>query len=256
MRNYVLLLFTVLAFSSCNINKNILFKSPTDYTYDSLPDTTDESYTISPNDLIDFRFYTADGYMLVEGSFSGELNINNQTTNNNNRLNYLVDKDGTIKLPVIGRINLEGLTVREAEELLERLYSELYNDPFVVLTVSNSRVIVSPGEGGSARVITLTNTNTTLMEAIGLAGGISNRGNASKIKLIRTEKESQKRKVYLIDLSTIEGVDEADIIVQANDIIYVEPMPQVAQELATELAPYVTLLTSLVLVISIFNLNQ
>jgi polysaccharide export outer membrane protein len=172
-----------------------------------------------------------------------------------NMITYLIDSDGTAKLPVIGRVHLAGLTLREAEKKLEELYLHYYNEPFVIMTVQNNRVIVSPGGGGTAQVINLINNNTTLLEALAMVGGVADRGNASKVKLIRYDKQLMKRAVYEMDLSTIEGLAYADIIIQPNDIIYVEPLPLIAREIVTEIAPVVTLLTTTLLLITILTVN-
>ena len=99
-------------------------------------------------------------------------------------------------------------------------------------------------------MITLENTNTTLLEALALAGGIED-GKARKIKLIRGDFKNPK--VYLIDLSTIEGMTNGDIIIQANDIIYVEPVLHPARTILAELTPIVSLLTSFLLIWSLLN---
>lgn len=236
----------------------MLFKTPTDYEYDKIPDSADAEVVIAPNNLLTFNFFTGNGHILVEqaignGILSGGSQNSQNLLNQRNQLSYLVNDDGFVKLPVIGRVDLNGLSLREAEEKLENLYSEYYNDPFVILRVQNNRVIVSPGAGGTAQVITLVNANTTLMEALAMAGGVDNRGNSSQIKLIRENRESDKREVYLIDLSTIEGIEAADMIVQANDIIYVEPLPLIAREIVQEIAPIVTLITTAALLITIVN---
>jgi polysaccharide export outer membrane protein len=111
-------------------------------------------------------------------------------------------------------------------------------------------VIVFPGNGGEAKVLYLANNNVTLLEAIALAGGITERGRANKVKLIRKNKEG-KRDVYKIDLSTIDGVGYADIIVQANDYIYVEPDPEIGKEILKEVAPIVSLISSAAIVVAI-----
>lgn len=243
---------------SCTINKDILFKTPNDYEYSELPDTLEDETKIESNNFLVLNFFTGNGHILVEQGIGATIlttanNQANRAINNRNNLNYLVDKDGTVKLPVLGRVQVAGLTIREAERMLEDLYSEYYNEPFVLLTVTNNRVIVSPGAGGRAQVVTLINSNTTLMEALALAGGIDGRGIASEIKLIRQNKETGQREVYLIDLSTIEGVQQADIIVQPDDIIYVEPLPLIANELVREIAPWITLITTTALLIALIQ---
>lgn len=258
MKYVLIALAGMLFLGSCTVNKDILFKTPTDYVYDELPDSVDTESRIAPNNILTMDFYTGDGHVLVEsGIGSGILTSGGGSSSNSrnrqNQISYLVNQDGTVKLPVLGRVQLSGLSIREAEGKLENLYSKYYNEPFVMLNVSNNRVIVSPGSGGKAQVITLQNANTTLLEALALAGGVADRGVASKIKLIRENKKTGERDVYKIDLSTIDGLEEADMIVQPEDIIYVEPLPMIASEVVKEIAPYITLLTTAVLVITLAN---
>lgn len=98
------------------------------------------------------------------------------------------------------------------------------------------------GEGSVGTVVPILNQNITLIEAIALAGGIQERGNAAKIKLIR--RVDGKDFVYRINLRTIEGIQDARTVVQAGDIIYVEPVPQLANEFVRDIAPIVSLISS------------
>ena len=114
------------------------------------------------------------------------------------------------------------------------------------------RVMVFPGTGGSGTVVTLENENTTLIEALALAGGITETGKSNVIKLIRGD--SRNPQVHLIDLSTVEGMTKSNMLLQANDIIYVEPVKRVSQNILAELAPIVGIVTSLLLLYEIvFN---
>ena len=255
---YVLFWFSMaLLLGSCTVNKDLLFKTPTDYVFDELPDSASSVTRITPNNILTLYFYTGNGHMMIEsglGSTSLTTGGGTQSTSNlniRNQITYLVDTDGTVKLPVIGRVKLEGISIREAETMLEEMYSVYYNEPFVILKVSNNRVIVSPGTGGKAQVVVLENANTTVLEALAQAGGVADRGIASQIKLIRENKETGKRDVFQIDLSTIDGLAQADLIVQPNDIIYVDPLPLIASELVKEIAPIITLITTTVLIITL-----
>ena len=89
------------------------------------------------------------------------------------------------------------------------------------------------------------------MEAIALAGGIADRGRADKIKLMRNLDTS--RVVYVLDLSTINGLKYADMIVQANDYIYVEPNEQLGREAVQSAAPVVSLLSSALIIFTVFS---
>jgi len=243
----------VSAFSSCTINKDIMFKTPVDYVYDEAPDVDSLDYRIARNDRVRFSLFTNDGYMLIDIASQG---ANGNSGNSNAQairqfgLNYLVERDGTAKLPTLGKVELVGLTVVEAETKLEGLYAQFYRKPFVQLAVVNNRVIVSPGYGGAAQVVSIVD-NMTVMEVLADAGGVASRGNASKIKLIRDN--GGKKEVYLLDLSTIQGIEDADLIVQDNDIIYVEPNPEIAREVLRDITPILTLITSTVALIAILT---
>ena len=223
-----------------------MLRSGNDYPYAEVPSQPQYEYKIANNDVIQFRIFSNNGFKLIDlTNFNTNIGGVGRIT-----LNYLVEHDGMVKLPIVGRIELAGKTIREAEFILEKIYSEHYNRPFVMLSVSNRRVIVFPGKGGNATVITLQNNNTTLLEALALAGGIST-GKARKIKLIRGGFKNPD--VYLIDLSTIKGMKNGDMVIQANDIIYVEPVLQVTKTILSELTPWVTLLTTFILIWSLFR---
>ena len=163
---------------------------------------------------------------------------------------YYIEEDGLVKLPLLGRVKLAGMTLREAETFLEDRYTAYYNDPYVQVVVLNRKVVVFPGAGGDAKAITLENNNTTLLEVIGMAGGLSSRGNAHKVKVFRYAADGT-RLVYQFDLSVIEGLKYADMVMQGDDVVYVQPNPEIARGIVSDLAPYITLLTTIVLVVSL-----
>jgi polysaccharide export outer membrane protein len=242
------LLMGVLFLAGCTINRDIMFKTGVDYDFMDLEDIASPGYRIAPNDLLTFQLYSNNGQRLLAmtaGSTDSKAGNNMQQMQQNNQLTYLVRPDGILELPEIGAVRLEGLTLDEAESLLEEAYSSYYNFPYAVLRVTNNRVLLFPGDSGKAQVITLANMNTTLLEVLALAGGIGSRGNASKVKLIR--KTDTGNDVYLMDLSTIDGLESARLVVQANDIVYVEPLPQLVREATESLSPIATLISTLTL---------
>lgn len=244
---FIGLLLLILSIQSCGINSNLMLKANKDYVYDELDidssNQTKNEYIIGVDDVLQFQFYTNKGIKVLDlASGAGGGGNGSAQTNVSNILRYVVGSDSLIKLPYLDKLNMVGMTIRDAESYLEGLYSGYYVEPFVQITVINKRVIVFPGNGGDAQVVYLTNNNTTLMEAIALAGGIVERGKASKVKLYR--QEDGRRKVYLIDLSTIEGLIYTDLVVQNGDYIYVEPVPQVAREVLKEIGPVLSVISS------------
>lgn len=247
MRKVFLLLLPVIFLSSCSVlNPEQMLRTPRHYQYSDLQElmVTDQ-YRIAPNDEISFRLFTNDGERLIDPTtMIGQMYMQQQLT-------YRVEHDGTIKLPVLGHTQIAGLTTREAEAMLQETFSKYYNRPFVQLRVVNNRVIIFPGaRGGTSTVLFLENSNTTLFEALAKSGGIAD-GKASRVKLIRGDPDNPS--IYLIDLSKIDGVKNANIVLQANDIIYVEPRERVPQRILENVAPYLSLITTALLVYSLFT---
>ena len=230
--------------SGCkSLNPSVMLKTGKDYKYDAFPATPSIEYKISINDELSFSIFSNDGFKVVDalaGVTGGTM-----LSGRNRGMTTDIEFDGTAKLPLLGRITLNGMSVREAELFLEEKYSAFYNKPFVLLEVTNRRVIIFPGSEGTAKVVSLQNENTTLFEALAQAGGISQSGKAYKVKLIRGDLKTPQ--VHLIDLSTIDGMKQANLILQANDIIYIEPRLRVTRDIMVETLPYLSFITTIVL---------
>lgn len=250
IRKLVFFFLLALLTGCYSLRPSIMLRTPKGYKYTPTPTTTLSEYKISPNDVLELKMYSNDGFKLID--FTSISSGSNVTINNiNYGVQYSVEFDGTVKLPMLGRMLLKGLTIREAENLLEEKFSTYYNKPYVLLKVTNRRVIVFPGNEGTAKVVPLIHDNITLIEALATAGGIAQDGKARMVKLIRGDLKNPE--VYLIDLSTIDGVKHADLVLQANDIIYVEPKMRIAKTFINEAAPYLTFFTSLFLVFTIIK---
>jgi len=239
MRFLFALVFFVALLSSCSINKNIMFQTDTEYEFKKPDlDSTNKEYKLAPFDYITISLFTGDGAMILEYTTSG---IERQPNYGGFDLYYILDKNGEVDLPVLGKTKLSGLSIPDAQSFLESKFIN-YNDPFCLVRVLNRRVMVFGGEGSLGTVVPLANQNISVLEAIALAGGIRDRGNASKVKIIRGN--NGVNEVYRLNLSTIEGVESAKMIVQAGDIIYVEPVPQITNEFVKDIAPLVSLVSS------------
>ncbi len=245
-------LLLVASLVACNYNSSVMLKTDKDYSFDPAPLNESVEYVISPSDVIEFKLYTNDGSILVDFTAIKEQSV---TTSGVTNFRYLVEFDGLVKLPVIGRLALKGKTIKEVEELLEQKYSKFYIKPFVQVQVVNKRVTVFPGGSSKARIIPLTNNNMNLLEALGAVGGLTELAKAKRIKLIRGSLKDPK--VYLFDLSKIEGIKEIDFVLQANDIIYIEPRTENLQKIIRDVAPIISLIAStLTLVLVINNINS
>ena len=250
---YTLLLFL----TSCGVNSNLMFKDDesVEIITDNIPISPDEAYRLAPDDKFIFTLYANDGKRIIDvisGATAGvEGSGGMQRLGQTNTIDYLIRPDGLVELPIIGEIKLTGLTIKEAQDLLSKKYSQQYTKPYVQLEVTNRRAVVFPGDAGEAKVVPILNNNTTLLEVLAHAGGITERGKAKKIKVMRNTSEG--RVIYAIDLSTMKGIKYADMVIQANDYIYVEPTAQLSREVIREIGPLLSIVSTTIVILSVIN---
>lgn len=221
-----------------------MLRTGPDYPYSEFPEIQDKEYRLAADDRIAVRMFTNDGSGLINVAAGSSVMVGSGTT-----LDIKLESDGFAKLPLFGRTYLEGLTIRQAEMLIEDKFSEFYNNPFVLLEVTNKRVMIFAGSNTS--VVPLLNDNTTLFEVLAMSGGVPEEGKADKIKLIRGDLKSPE--VYIIDLSTLSGMKHANLVLQANDIIYIEVRKDRIGKVLAEIAPYIAILTTVVSTVLIFT---
>lgn len=216
----------------------------------------ERNYTIQVNDFLELEVFTNQGERIIDPDLEllKELNIaGGQNQANRTRPQYLVQHNGMVRLPMIGEINLEGYTLPQADSILAGAYNEFYKGSFVITRFVNKRVIVLGATGG--QVIPLLNENTNLLEVIALSGGLTGKGKAHNIRLIRGDLDHPE--VHLINLSTIDGMQKAALKVKPGDIVYIEPIRRVLPETIRDITPVVGLVANaLTLLIVIINLNN
>lgn len=138
--------------------------------------------------------------------------------------NYLVDNDGCITFPRVGRLRVAGLTKRECEKLIhDKVMVDLQQseDPIVTVRMASYRVTVT-GEVNRPGVIPVSTEKMSIIEAIAQAGDLSIYGKRENVLLIREDATGQKHSVRL-NLNDGNIFSSPYYYVQQNDIIYVEP---------------------------------
>lgn len=241
------LLVAFLAFHSCTLlQPNKMFKTDSDFQYNQFEPETEKEYIIQPYDIIGLSISTNDGYKLIN---TGENTGN--TRNLKQEIEYLVEYDGFVKVPVLGRVKVSGFTIREAEKFLEEKYTEFYNNPFILLRVINRKVYIFKSGGEKGSVINIPEDRLTLLEALAMSGGIPDGDKAYKIKLIRGD-VSKDPKVFKYNVSSMEEIKGTNLLLQANDIIYIDSRPKYARRFLIEITPYLTLVTTGLLIYNLF----
>ncbi|MDW3194137.1 MAG: polysaccharide biosynthesis/export family protein [Cytophagales bacterium] len=204
-------------------------------------DMAERNYVIQEDDLLTIDVFTNDGERIIDPDFElmRDVPLNNQ---NLLTFNYLVQIDGQTKLPMIGKVDLKGMTIDEAETKLEELYNHFYKDVFVKLAFENKRVIVLGAPGG--QVIPLVNQNMTLVEILALSGGVEFGAKVHNVRIVRGPLSSPT--VFEIDLNTVDGMRQSVIPIEPGDIIYVEPWRRPFFEVLRDLSPVFQASTSVV----------
>lgn len=209
-----------------------MLKTGKNYPFTDISKIKDiDEYRIGINDLIELTVSTNNGAEIFSksiASMGGELL---------KPFTVPVEYDGTIKIPVIGRLNVLNMTQRELELLLEQRYSQYYVDAFITAKITNKFIFYMTGDGGATRKVRIENARTTLLEVIAQNNGIGFQGKSDRIKIVRGDKKTPE--VYLIDLSSMSNVQLADIVIQAGDIIVVEARNDYFANFAQRVSAYV-----------------
>lgn len=238
----VIIAVAMMACCSCrSLRPYEMLRNGKDYEV-SEQETSQVEYIIQPNDKLNIRVMNNNGqayFGFGGGTTGGSSNFSTQ-----NGGGFPVEYDGKVKLPVLGRIDISGKTIRQAEDTLEALYSEYFLDPFVLVNVNNRKVTVFMNGGSRVQTVAMSNDQFTLIDAIAACGGLTEVSRAYRIKLIRGNL-TDKPKIYYWNVSSLETLDGTNILLEANDIIYVESRPQYVTRVLREISPYLTLVTTL-----------
>lgn len=136
---------------------------------------------------------------------------------------YLVDDNGNIDFPVLGKLHVAGMTKHSVEEYVSSLIYPRYltEKPDVECRIQNFRVFCL-GEFANPGVIHAENGRLNLIEAVAMSGDLTMQGQRQNIMLIRTDPSGQ-RTVKRIDISDASFIASPEFNLQQNDILYVEP---------------------------------
>ncbi|MDU1889058.1 MAG: polysaccharide biosynthesis/export family protein [Dysgonomonas sp.] len=153
-----------------------------------------------------------------------QTRVSNVSSYSGGLQNYIVDNNGKINFPVLGEVEIGGLTKQQAEEKLFSLIYPRYltEKPIVNIRFLNFKVAVL-GEVAKPGVYTSNNEQMTLFDALALSGDLTIYGNRKNVTLVR-ESAAGERSVRIIDLQDKNILLDNDIYyLQQNDKIYVQP---------------------------------
>lgn len=135
--------------------------------------------------------------------------------------NYLVDPNGYINFPSLGRIKVAGLTRTQLEEQIKATLDTVVTDPIVKVQILTNNVTVL-GEVTSPGRFSIPNERLTLFEALGFAKDLTIYARRDNI-LITRETEEGKLTSIRVDLTSPDVFSSPGFYLQKGDIVYVEP---------------------------------
>ena len=224
-----------LLLGSCGSGKNIAYFKNAD-TIDLSASKGLFDARIMPKDLLTITVSTTD----PKASMPFNLSVTN-TLNTTGTLytgagalqTYLVDNDGYINFPVVGKVKVEGLTKRQCENRIKENilpYMSKSENPIVTVKMASFKVAVA-GEVKSPGIFVVDQEKISIMEALARAGDLTIYGRRENVLLMREDSTGQKS-FHRINLNDANLINSPYYYLQQNDYIYVEPNKVQAQNSA------------------------
>lgn len=217
MNRILLVVLMTIFITSCRTQKDVLyFQNINEVINDSSPEIYKDP-TIQTGDALSINVSSLDPKLAMP------FNLNSsQSSSSSNRgiNNYIVDSEGYIIFPMIGKILVKGKTRNELSSYLSEKISKWVTDPIVNIRIDNFRVIML-GEVGSPGVIKSDSEKLSIVEAIAMSGDLTLNSIRDSVMLIRTV-DNVRTKKY-INLKDAQTINSPDYYLKQNDIVYVMP---------------------------------
>ena len=230
---YALLFLAIYGLSSCASSKDVAYIQNS-----NMVDLSESAFLydarIMPKDVLTITVNTVN----PEASAPFNLIVRNTLTNSSSSIGtssgslqtYLVSNDGTIDFPVLGTLQVGGLTKLECEKRIHDKilpYLNANENPVVTVRMSNYKISVL-GEVNRPGMFTVGNEKINIFEALAQAGDLTIYGVRNNVKLIREDANGRKE-IYTLNLNDANIINSPYYYLQQNDIIYVEPNKVKAQ---------------------------
>lgn len=212
---YISLLFIVTLFHSCTTHKELVnFNEGAEFS--ATPEVMDSvpALIIQPADALAIQVEVVVPERIVP-TFSASAGDESALANS-----YVVNPDGYITFPTLGEIKVAGLTLQEVKKVMTAELKSTLQDPVVNVRLLNFRFTVL-GEVARPLTFTVSEEKMTIIEALGMAGDLTNYGNRSNILIIR--EQDGKREYGRVNLRSRQLFDSPYYYLRQNDKIYVEP---------------------------------
>ena len=212
----LLILVAAMLSTSCASRKDVVYFQNTG-NFETIVDKNSFTPKFKVDDLINIHISTLDPeasvpFNLFRGASEGGIRAE--------QVDYLIDKDGEIDFPVVGKIKISGLSSEEVRVLLRKNLNDYLKDPIINIRLQNFSVTIL-GEVRRPGTYPVNGERITILEALGLAGDLGVKGVRENVMVIR---DFDGTKVYTrIDLTKKEAMSSPVYYLTQNDVVYVEP---------------------------------
>lgn len=227
IQKLVALLCLAVAMAGCTSYKKVPYLQDPDTVNNYGKEIPLYDAKIMPKDLLSITVNTTDPQAAAPFNLTVQTPINAGltnivTTSQPSLQQYLVNNQGEIDFPVLGRLNVGGLTKNQAEDLIrEKLAPYLKESPIVTVRMANYKISVL-GEVNRPGTFTVSNEKVNVLEALAMAGDMTVYGVRTNVKLIREDADG-KREIKELDLTQSDFVLSPYFYLRQNDILYVTP---------------------------------
>jgi len=160
-----------------------------------------------------------------------DSNLLNQGTTDAAQNKYIVESDGTIYLPLIKEIFVQGLTAQELSKKLTKKYAKYLREPYSKVQITNHRVYIF-GEVNKQGLIPLSGNSISILEALSKSGGLTNDAVLDRVRVI--SKVNGKNMLRTLNLRKLSTLNIDNLMIGNNSIVYVEPRNSKAYRLGID----------------------
>lgn len=257
-RFYIVILTSVL-FAACTSYKDITYvRNLNPQTADSLFKNKASNYRIQPADILYIKVNCMDESINNVFNKSALTSTSGMITSNLGGfyiIGYIVESDGTITLPVLGKIFVSGFTIPEALSAIQKQADKYIANAQIELKLVSFKISVL-GEVKRPGQFNIFNDKANIFEALAIAGDLTYYANRKNILLLRSEPEGTR--TYRINLTNKDILTSQLFYLQPNDIIYIEPMKSTGLRLSA--ADYSVLISTISVTLSTYflikNINK
>ncbi|MGI4734732.1 MAG: polysaccharide biosynthesis/export family protein [Janthinobacterium lividum] len=178
-------------------------------------------YKLQPGDVLSVRVQSVQPVLSEIFNVPGPQTITSGDPSTLYLTGYAIDENGNINLPTVGRVKVQGQTMDQAQLLLQQKVTSYVRDANVLVKLLSFKITVL-GEVRQPGRYFIYNPQATILEALGMAGDLSEYGNRENVKLIRQTANGSE--VVLVNLTDANLLKSPYYYLQPNDALYVEPL--------------------------------